>query len=89
MNNHFYLITAVVVFVSVITLGACSNNKNKANLLNPDVKYRADTMYSRHRTELLHELDSLCLAKMPELVSAARDSLLEHDIKMIDKFRNR
>lgn len=89
MTSRCKIVGPLAFLISLIIFTACGNNQNKANLLNPDVKYRADTMFAHHRADLYKELDSLCTAKMPELIEAAKDSLIQSELQLIEKIRNR
>jgi len=70
-------------------MSACGPDSNKANLLDPQVKYRADTMFIHHRRQILDDMDSLCVLRQEELINQSVDSLLIRNKKQIDAILNR
>ncbi len=70
-------------------LHACSSDSNKANLLNPEVKFRSDTMFAKYRRYIIREQDSLCLLKTDELIRISTDSILAINRRQIDKIIGR
>ncbi|MEL6389208.1 MAG: hypothetical protein AAFQ02_03545 [Bacteroidota bacterium] len=64
---------------------SCTSDVQRANITDPDIKYRGDTMFSHRRTLLRGELDSLCIASRDSLVEAYRDSLVVVRMAEIEK----
>lgn len=67
---------------------SCDTKGNKANLLNPDVKYRSDTMYARRRSAITTSLDSLCLERQDKFIAESVDSLMKVSQKQNDQILN-
>ncbi|MFT4566313.1 MAG: hypothetical protein ACI9FN_001268 [Saprospiraceae bacterium] len=85
-KNHL-TISALLISVSIFT--SCGPDSNKANLMDPQVKYRSDTMYSHHRMSIVNEMDSLCILREDELISQSIDSIIQRRKKQIDAILNR
>lgn len=67
-----------------ISLGSCGDNNNVANILPPEIQYRADTMFARRKRVLKKELDSICVAHKDSLVKVKADSLIILERKSIN-----
>lgn len=87
------IIRIIILFITFgctcILFTSCEKNQTRANLLDPEVKYRADTMFAHNRIAIIKEFDSLCKLQMPELIITTRDSLLVLNREQIDRILNR
>lgn len=88
IHTTYYLILSLLL-MCLWGSSSCGSDSNKANLLDPNVKYRSDTMFAHKRMAIIKELDSLCLLKEDEYIAEAVDSLLPIAQKQIDAILNR
>ena len=52
-------------------------------MLDPDLKYSADTMFSRRKNMIRASMDSLCEVQTKLLFDRTRDSLLDMELERI------
>lgn len=80
-------VTLVIGIAGIIlSCFACTGSKsNRANLIDPNLRYQADTMFSHRRNVITKELDSLCLMEQPAMVQNMVDSLVEEQLAQINE----
>ncbi len=85
--QNYVTISTVLIIASFFL--SCGPDSNKANLLDPIVKYRSDTMFAHRRILIINEMDSLCILREDGLLSEMIDSLYQRDKKKVDAIVNR
>ena len=75
-------IAAIIILLFI--WASCESPANK-DILNPEVRYVADTMFSRRKSKITAKLDSLCLIKTQKYYESARDSLIELEFRRIEE----
>lgn len=86
MNYH---LTCLMILSLCLGMCACGQQTNRANLLDPQVKYRSDTMFAHRRLVLIAEQDSLCLLREGQILQSSIDSILTLNQSQIDAILNR
>ncbi len=68
---------------------SCNTNTNKANLLDPAIKYQSDTMFSHHRGPLIKDLDTICMFRQDSLIAIYTDSFVIKRVQEINDILGR
>ncbi len=69
--------------LTFICLFACGERREQKITIDPDIKYSADTMFSKRKSMIRDSMDSICLAETRLLFAMTRDSLLQVELKRI------
>ena len=81
--------SGVWAIVSLLVISSCVDNTNKANLLDPAIKYQADTMFSHRHKVMSDALDSICFNMQDSLVRVYTDSLVKDQQEQINAILGR
>lgn len=67
-----------------MSCSACGNNGDKANIMDPNLRYQADTMFAKRKTQIKKDMDTICMLQQDSLVAVYKDSLLRYYTEQMD-----